>query len=72
MRQLPLNPELATIAGRILWFEPPIEALSDPVRFMASAMTYATHEDMKVIRSYVDNADFREALELALPETPQT
>ena len=52
---------------RIIWFESPEEALSDPVRFMAYAMASATHEDMKVIRRYVDNADFLEALDKAPP-----
>ena len=46
---------------------PPERALADPVRFMAYAMTYARHEDMKVIREYVPDADFREALDQAPP-----
>ena len=45
----------------------PSEALADPIRFMAYAMARATHEDMKVIRRYVDDADFLEALEKAPP-----
>jgi hypothetical protein len=55
------------IAPRIIWFEPPDRALADPVRFMAYAMTYARHEDMSVIREYVSDADFREALDRAPP-----
>jgi hypothetical protein len=50
-----------------IWFEPPERALADPVRFMAYAMTYARHEDMRVIREYVSDADFREALDRAPP-----
>jgi hypothetical protein len=34
---------------------------------MAYAMTYARHEDMRVIREYVSDADFREALDRAPP-----
>ncbi len=34
---------------------------------MAYAMTYARHEDMRVIRQYVSDEDFREALDRAPP-----
>ena len=37
------------------------------VRFMAYAMAYATHADMKVLRHYVSDDDFREALDKAPP-----
>jgi hypothetical protein len=46
---------------------PPVEALADPVRFMAYAMSHATYDDMKVIRRYVSDDDFREALDRAPP-----
>jgi len=67
MKPIPLNPDTETIARRVVWFEPPDQALADPVRFMAYAMAHATHEDMKVLRHYVDDADFREALDKAPP-----
>jgi hypothetical protein len=67
MKAIPLTAEMEPVARRIVWFESPEEALADPVRFMAYAMARATHEDMKVIRRYVDDADFREALEKAPP-----
>jgi hypothetical protein len=67
MKEIPLNPETAAVAQRIVWFESPADALSEPVRFMAYAMTYATHEDMKVIRRYVSDEDFLEALDKARP-----
>jgi hypothetical protein len=67
MKAIPLNPDTETVARRIVWFEGPDEALADPVRFMAYAMANATHEDMKVIRQYVDDTDFREALDHAPP-----
>jgi hypothetical protein len=67
MKPIPLNPETESVARRIVWFEPPEEALADPIRFVAYAMARATHEDMKVIRRYVDDADFLEALEKAPP-----
>jgi hypothetical protein len=67
MKSIPLNEETAALATHIIWFEPPEKALSDPVRFMAYAMTYAMHEDMRVIRRYVSDDDFREALDRAPP-----
>jgi hypothetical protein len=67
MNPIPLNPEIETVARRVVWFELPAEALSDPVRFMAYAMARATFEDMKVIRKYVSDEDFLEALDKAPP-----
>jgi hypothetical protein len=67
MKRIPLTPETEVVARRVVWFEPPAEALAEPVRFMAYAMANATHEDMKVIRHYVDDTDFLEALEKAPP-----
>ncbi len=57
MRPIPLNDETEAVARRVIWFEEPNEALSDPVRFMAYAMGSATHEDMKVLRRYVSDDD---------------
>jgi hypothetical protein len=67
MKPIPLNGETAAIAAQVIWFEPPADALSDPVRFMAYAMTYAMHEQMRVLRRYVSDDDFREALDYAPP-----
>lgn len=67
MNSIPLNSEMERVARRVIWFEAPEEALADPVRFMAYAMARATHEDMRVIRHYIDDADFVEALEKAPP-----
>lgn len=64
---IPLTPETDGVARRVIWFETPDEALADPVRFMAYVMTYATHEDMRVLRRYVTDADMREALDRAPP-----
>ncbi len=55
------------MARRIVWFEPPAQALKDPIRFMAYAMAAATYEDMKVLRRYVSDVEFREALDKAPP-----
>jgi len=67
MRPIPLNPDTERVARRVVWFESPAQALADPIRFMAYAMSYATPEDMKVIRRHVSDDDFREALDRAPP-----
>src|SRR5580658_6516537 len=67
MKPIPATPHTLPIAPRIIWLQPPERALADPIRFMAYAMTYARHEDMKVIREYVSDDDFREALDRAPP-----
>ena len=67
MKPIPLTPETEAVARRVIWFEEPHEALADPIRFMAYAMTWATHADMKVLRRYVSDDDFREALDKAPP-----
>jgi hypothetical protein len=67
MKTVPLNEETAAVATRIIWFEPAAKALSDPVRLMAYAMAHATHQEMQVLRRYVSDDDFREALDHAPP-----
>lgn len=67
MKPIPATPRMLGVVPRIIWFEPPERALADPVRFMAYAMTYARHEDMRLIREYVSDEDFREALDRAPP-----
>jgi hypothetical protein len=67
MKAVPLNEETAAVAKRIIWFEPPSKALSDPCRLMAYAMAHATHEEMRVLRRYVSDEDIRDALDHAPP-----
>jgi hypothetical protein len=67
MRTIPLNDETKALAERLVWFEPPAEALADPIRFMAYAFARATNEDMNVLRIYLDEEDFKEALDKAPP-----
>lgn len=62
-----MTPETAAVARRIVWFEPPAEALADPVRFLAYAMAGATHQDMQVIRPHVSDHEFHETLDHAPP-----
>ena len=67
MKSIPITARTLAIARRISWLEAPRKALSHPVRFMAYAMTHAGHDDMRVIRKYVSDDDFREALDNAPP-----
>jgi hypothetical protein len=67
MRPIPVTLQTAEVARRIVWFEEPEKALADPVRFMAYAMTYARHKDMRVIRQYVSDDEIRHALDTAPP-----
>jgi hypothetical protein len=67
VRPIPLNDETKALAARLVWFEPADEALADPIRFMAYAFARATHEDMKLLRAYLDDADLAEALAKAPP-----
>ena len=55
--------EIVELAPRIIWFEPTAQALNDPLRFIAYAMRYATHEDMVIIRKHVSNEEFATALD---------
>lgn len=67
MRPIPITHQTAEIARRVIWFEEPEKALADPIRFMAYAMTYAHHTDMRVIRQLVSDDEIREALDAAPP-----
>lgn len=67
MKALPLTPDLQHLARRVIWVEEPDQALADPVRFLAYAMTYATHEDMQIIRNYLSTDDLQDALTQAPP-----
>lgn len=67
MKSLPHTPELLRAARRIIWFEPPETALSEPYRFAAYAMTYATPEDMGLILREIGLEGLREAIDHAPP-----
>jgi len=67
MQTISLAPDTEALARRLVWFEEPSEALSDPIRFVACALARATHEDMKILRAFVTDDDLREALDQAPP-----
>lgn len=67
MIAIPITPATLELARRIIWFEAPEQALAQPIRFLAYAMSYAHHEDMRLIRQYVLDDDIRHALDQAPP-----
>lgn len=67
MSPLQLTPQIESIARRVLWFEPPEQAIADPVRFVAYAMTYGNHADVTELRRQLSEADLQEALGKAPP-----
>jgi hypothetical protein len=65
MNTIPLTSETEALARRLVWFEEPAQALSDPCRFIAYALARATHEDMKILRAFINDDDLREVLDNA-------
>lgn len=59
--------DLHDIASRVIWFEPPEKVLQDLPRFLAYAFRYATHQDMKTLRTKFSDVDLLAALSLAPP-----
>ncbi len=67
MKPLPDTPALLKVARRVIWFEKPEEALTDPVRFLAYVMTYGTAEDLKALEGVISKDNLREVLDKAPP-----
>lgn len=67
MNALPHTKEFLDVAARVIWFEPPELALRDTTRLMAYAFRYATHDDMKKLRTKLNDDDLRAALAVAPP-----
>ncbi len=67
MKSFPFTDEFMSAAQRIIWFEAPSTALSNPLRFTAYAMRYATPHDMDLILSHIGEAGLLEALDNAPP-----
>ncbi len=55
--------ELLVVAKRIFWFGTPEDALEFPSRFLTYAMTYASDEDIEILRKYLSDADFEATLD---------
>ena len=67
MKTLPQSDVFKELSKRVIWFEEPIQALSDPVRFTAYVMTYGTYEDMKLLRQEMSDEELINALDNAPP-----
>lgn len=67
MIRVPVTPEVQDIAARVVWFEAPAKALSDPVRFLAYAMRYGAPADMRRLRALLGDETLAWALEHAPP-----
>lgn len=65
MRAIPSTAKTAALARRRVRFGPPVQAISTPVRSMAYVMAYATPKDLGIVRRYVSEAEFTEALDQA-------
>src|SRR5260370_9793687 len=59
--------ELLAVAKRIFSFGTPKEALEFPKRFLTYAMTYASDEDIGILRKYFSDDDFRATLDDPAP-----
>ena len=59
--------ELLAVAKRIVWFGTPEEALEFPLRFLTYAMTYATDEDIEILKKYFSDDEFKAALDDPTP-----
>ena len=67
MKPIRLTPEFEAVSRHVIWFEEPAQAVSDPVRFIAYAKAYGTHEDMKTVRGQFSDDELIEALDQAPP-----
>jgi hypothetical protein len=55
--------ELLAVAKRIVWFSTSEEALEYPLRSLTCATTYASDEDIEILRKYFSGDEFNAALD---------
>ncbi|HMA72558.1 MAG TPA: hypothetical protein VKP67_13880 [Xanthobacteraceae bacterium] len=67
MKRLPQTPDLLALAERTVWYKRPEEAVADQLNLVAHVLTYGDHEDVKVLRRYLDLDDIRASLDRAPP-----
>lgn len=65
--KIPINAATLHLARRLVWFEPPEQALAEPVRFLAYAFATARAADMAILRGYLSDDSLRYALGHAPP-----
>jgi hypothetical protein len=59
--------DLLAVAKRIFWFGTPQEALEFPNHFLTHAMTYASDEDIEILRKYFSEDDFKTTFDIPRP-----
>ena len=59
--------DLLAVAKRIFWFGTPQEALEFPNHFLTHAMTYASDEDIEILRKYFSEDDFKATFDIPPP-----
>jgi hypothetical protein len=67
MKPLPPDADILAVARNVIWFEPPEQAIANPIRFMAYLLTYGTAEEIAAVRNHLGPEDLREAVEKAPP-----
>lgn len=67
MSPIILTPELREAVKRIIWFEPPEQAVRNTARFMAYAFRYGMADDMRLLRNTLGDDDLHRALANAPP-----
>src|ERR1043166_6345802 len=59
---LPQTAALVSIAGRLLWWLSPAEALGEPPLFLAQVITLGTWDDVETVRGVLGDEVMRETL----------
>jgi hypothetical protein len=59
--------DLRVVARRVVWFEPPEQALEITQHFLTYLMTYGTEEDVQIAHKYYSDVDFQVALDNPTP-----
>jgi hypothetical protein len=64
---LPLNLQTRQLCQRLVWFEPPEQAIADTYRLLAYFFAIGRARDFAVICRYLDRSSFAFALQHAQP-----
>ena len=62
--------ELLAVAKRIFCFGTPEEAVEFPLRFLSYAMTYASDEDIEILKKHFSDDEFKAAMD-DIPPLPK-
>jgi hypothetical protein len=59
------TPELLALAKRVVWFKSAEDSLQSPLHFVAHALTYGTHNDIRQLRRQLGDEQLRAAIDQA-------